>query len=180
MSLQKKCSENKQKTARTKSSVIIQNFSMNAHLQKMFRIDVCSNTNHWFERFCWHSAGGLILSLELATSKMPHIQCIFIFSQQWSSVALQRQYSVHNSFLINDHSIKLSSADGKDLEIQFLLLRNFFKMQNCNIILLSIILSSYNVLATEFTFDLMDSAEECFYELIENNITCTLDYHVRL
>lgn len=152
---------------------------MNAHLQKMFRIDVCSNTSLiWTVLFTFRRWFNTVS--RIATSKMPHVQCIFIFSRQWSSVALQRQFSVHNLLLINDYSIKLSSADGKDLEIQFLLLRNFFKMQNCNIILLSIILTSYNVLATEFTFDLMDSAEECFYELIENNITCTLDYHVRL
>lgn len=58
-------------------------------------------------------------------------------------------------------------------------------MQSCNFqfyLFLSILfaLPSFNsVSATEFTFDLQDSAEECFFEVIPENTNCTLEYHVR-
>lgn len=32
--------------------------------------------------------------------------------------------------------------------------------------------------ATQFTFDLEDGAEQCFYELIKENTFCTLEFYV--
>lgn len=59
-------------------------------------------------------------------------------------------------------------------------------MQNNNLIchwFLSVLfaLSSFDKTesATEFTFDLPDSAQECFYEDIPKDTNCTLEYHVR-
>lgn len=40
----------------------------------------------------------------------------------------------------------------------------------------SIILTSRLAIATEFTFDLADNAEECFYELIQSNVQCTFEF----
>lgn len=34
-------------------------------------------------------------------------------------------------------------------------------------------------LATELTFELADSAKECFYEEIKKNTSCTLEFQVR-
>lgn len=40
----------------------------------------------------------------------------------------------------------------------------------------SIILTSRLAIATEFTFDLADNAEECFYESIQSNVPCTFEF----
>lgn len=42
----------------------------------------------------------------------------------------------------------------------------------------SIILASHTAFGTEFTFDLADSVEQCFYEVIKEGVECTLDYQV--
>lgn len=39
-------------------------------------------------------------------------------------------------------------------------------------------LISYNSFATELTFELPDSAKECFYEEIKKNTTATLEFQV--
>lgn len=44
----------------------------------------------------------------------------------------------------------------------------------------SMMLASNTVFGTEFTFDLADSIQECFYEMIKENVECTLDYQVSL
>lgn len=54
-------------------------------------------------------------------------------------------------------------------------------MQNYQTIclIISLILSSEYVFATEFTFDLPDSAEQCFHEVIELNISSIFEFQVR-
>lgn len=42
----------------------------------------------------------------------------------------------------------------------------------------SVIFLSRLAIGTEFTLDLADNAEECFYEHIESNVPCTLEYQV--
>lgn len=54
-------------------------------------------------------------------------------------------------------------------------------MQNRNCLIYwisSIILSSHTVFGTEFTFDLADSVEQCFYEVIKEGVECSLDFQV--
>lgn len=43
----------------------------------------------------------------------------------------------------------------------------------------SLILLCKYVFATEFTFDLPDSAEQCFHEVIEVNVSCVFEFQVR-
>lgn len=45
-------------------------------------------------------------------------------------------------------------------------------------ILSLIILPFFTASATQFTFDLEDSAEQCFYESIKENTFCTLEFYV--
>lgn len=40
------------------------------------------------------------------------------------------------------------------------------------------LLKLYYVLSVELTFELYDNAKDCFYEVIERNITTTLEYQV--
>lgn len=51
-------------------------------------------------------------------------------------------------------------------------------MTNFWIILLIIV--PQIVIGTEFTFDLPDSEEQCFYELISSNTSCTFEFQVSL
>lgn len=44
--------------------------------------------------------------------------------------------------------------------------------------ILSAILSVYTTTATQFTFDVEDGVEQCFYELIKENTFCTLEFYV--
>lgn len=44
----------------------------------------------------------------------------------------------------------------------------------------SMILASHTVFGTEFTFDLADSIQECFYEMVKEGVECSLDYQVSL
>lgn len=44
--------------------------------------------------------------------------------------------------------------------------------------ILLVILSVHEIDATHFTFDLVDGAEQCFYEVIKENVTVEVDYSV--
>lgn len=44
--------------------------------------------------------------------------------------------------------------------------------------ILSVILSIQTATATQFTFDIEDGEDQCFYELIKENTFCTLDFFV--
>lgn len=44
-----------------------------------------------------------------------------------------------------------------------------------------LIISSFRVVfGTEFTFNLPDSSEECFHETVSENVSCTLEFQVRI
>lgn len=42
----------------------------------------------------------------------------------------------------------------------------------------SLFLVCHFVAATEFTFDLVDNAEECFHEIINKDVACILEFQV--
>lgn len=42
----------------------------------------------------------------------------------------------------------------------------------------SLMLMCHFVTATEFTFDLIDSTEECFHEIINKDVACILEFQV--
>lgn len=44
--------------------------------------------------------------------------------------------------------------------------------------ILSVIFATYTVTATQFTFDIDHGDDQCFYEIINENTTCTLDFYV--
>lgn len=44
--------------------------------------------------------------------------------------------------------------------------------------ILSVISTIYTVTATQFTFDIADGDEQCFYEIIKEHTPCVLDFYV--
>lgn len=44
--------------------------------------------------------------------------------------------------------------------------------------ILSTILATHSVFGSEFTFEVADNAEECFFEVVDKYVECKLDYQV--
>lgn len=43
----------------------------------------------------------------------------------------------------------------------------------------SIILTSNSVFGTEFTFEIADNDEQCFFEVVKENVECRMDFQVK-